>query len=363
MEGDSGFPSPAIIDESSREALEVRVSTAFGIVKVSIWGERKKHPILTVHDLGLDAENNFQNFFQFQTAQELASRFCVYNINLPGQEMDAKPTADNYCFPSMDGIAQIVQSVVEHLKIRTFIGMGIGLGANVLLRYSLKYMEKVDALILINASKTKASWTEWAYQKININSLRWVGMTPFTVDYLMWYHFGRHLETCSQDITNQYRIFFRNHPNPTNLAALIEAYINRTEVILRDPTDPSVSLLHSTPVLQIVGADSAFVDDSVIVNSQLNPVCSEWLKISDSCGLVLDDKPEEVTQAIMLFLQGLGYMPAVNVNRVINDLTDAHNRQTARISTVSGSEAITNAQYTKVQQQPAASITISNERG
>lgn len=55
-------------------------------------------------------------------------------------------------------------------------------------------------------------------------------------------------------------------------------------------------------------------------------------------------------------------MPAVNVNRVINDLTDAHNRQTARISTVSGSEAITNAQYTQVR-QPAASITISNERG
>ena len=55
-------------------------------------------------------------------------------------------------------------------------------------------------------------------------------------------------------------------------------------------------------------------------------------------------------------------VPAVNVNRVINDLTDAHNRQTARISTVSGSEAITNAQYTQVR-QPAASITISNERG
>ena len=55
-----------------------------------------KHLCPLISDTHNLAENNFQNFFQFQTAQELASRFCVYNINLPGQEMDAKPTADKY---------------------------------------------------------------------------------------------------------------------------------------------------------------------------------------------------------------------------------------------------------------------------
>lgn len=37
------------------------------------------------------ADNNFQNFFQFGTVAEFSDKFCVYNINAPGQEMDAKP--------------------------------------------------------------------------------------------------------------------------------------------------------------------------------------------------------------------------------------------------------------------------------
>lgn len=40
------------------------------------------------------ADNNFQNFFQFGTVAEFAEKFCVYNINAPGQEMDAKPFPD-----------------------------------------------------------------------------------------------------------------------------------------------------------------------------------------------------------------------------------------------------------------------------
>lgn len=35
----------------------------------------------------------------------------------------------------------------------------------------------------------------------------------------------------------------------------------------------------NVPVLQIVGADSAFVDSSVEVNARLNPADCEWLKV------------------------------------------------------------------------------------
>ena len=87
--------------------LQERVQTAYGKVKVTIYGDRKRHPIVTFHDLGLDceliertsrdemmflaAESNFQNFFQFVSIAEFTDKFCVYNINAPGQEMDAQP--------------------------------------------------------------------------------------------------------------------------------------------------------------------------------------------------------------------------------------------------------------------------------
>lgn len=40
------------------------------------------------------AETNFQNFFQYATAGEFLSNFCIYNINAPGQEIDAASLPD-----------------------------------------------------------------------------------------------------------------------------------------------------------------------------------------------------------------------------------------------------------------------------
>ncbi|KAH7728617.1 Protein Y48G10A.3 [Aphelenchoides avenae] len=305
--------------------IEEKVNTSFGAVKVSVYGDRTKHPIVTFHDIGLDSENNFQSFFQFGTVAEFASKFCVYNINAPGQEMDAKPLPDNYVYPTMDGLAAIVESVVSHFGFKSFIGFGIGAGANALLRYALLHQEKLEALILVNAVATKAGWLEWGYEKVNLNYLRTTGMTNFTVDYLMWHHFGKRLDECNPDIIRQYRAYFQNHPNPKNLAALIDSYLNRTALTLQsyDSALSQYKPILRMPVLQIVGARSPFIDDTAYINSQLDPAKRDWLKVSDACGLVLDDKPEAVSEALLLFLQGLGYFPTMNVASVIKKTSSA----------------------------------------
>jgi len=43
----------------------------------------------------------------------------------------------------MDGLAQIVSNVVSHFKFQSFIGFGIGAGANVLLRYAVRFSENL----------------------------------------------------------------------------------------------------------------------------------------------------------------------------------------------------------------------------
>lgn len=60
---------------------------------------------------------------------------------------------------------------------------------------------------------------------MNMRYLRNSGMTSFTVDYLMWHHFGRRLDECNTDIVRQYRVYFQHLTNPTNLAAFIESYV------------------------------------------------------------------------------------------------------------------------------------------
>ncbi|KAI6229007.1 hypothetical protein M3Y99_01159400 [Aphelenchoides fujianensis] len=307
-------PEEALMDYSD---MEERVPTEWGPVKVSIYGDRSKEAIVTFHDLGLDADNNFQNFFQFGTVVELGEKFCVYNINAPGQEMDAKPLHASYAYPSMDSLAQMVDEVVRHFRLKSFIGFGVGVGANVMLRYATKWQQMLVALILVNADCGTAGWLEWGYEKANVSLLRSKGMNNFTVNYLMWHNFGKHEDQCDPEVTRQYRSFFFNHPNPGNLAMFMEAYLNRTEVVLQQPASGATSALNApilnVPVLQLVGSRSAFLEPSIVVNTKLNPAKSEWVKVSNACGLV---PGREVGGGH----RGLGYFAHLNVRKVVDRL-------------------------------------------
>ncbi|KAI3413527.1 hypothetical protein GPALN_011017 [Globodera pallida] len=315
------FPFVPVDTTELVEAEETVETSGFGLVKVNIFGKVGRHPIVTFHDIGLNAATNFENFFQFQASSKLTQYFCIYNINAPGQEPEAQKLPANYRYPTMDGLANIVSDVVSHFGLKSFVGIGIGAGANVMLRYAMSQQRLLDALILINATSQKAGWVEWGYQKWNLKCLRSEKMTQFTVDYLMWHHFGRHIEECNPDIVQQYHDYFYSYSNTWNLALYIDAFLNRSEVILRDMKSVSDYLL-KVPILQIVGMNSAFISESVYVNSQLNPRISEWMKVSDSCGLVLDDKPLEVMQAMFLFLQGLGFCSSVDVFKLVSGIKE-----------------------------------------
>uniref|UniRef100_A0A1I7XH27 Col_cuticle_N domain-containing protein n=1 Tax=Heterorhabditis bacteriophora TaxID=37862 RepID=A0A1I7XH27_HETBA len=112
-----------LVESGVPDMHEEKVDTAHGKVKVSIYGDRKKHPLVTFHDLALDSESNFQNFFQFVSIAEFTEKFCVYNINAPGQEVDAQPLPDNFVFPSMDGLAKIVETVVDYFELNFSISV------------------------------------------------------------------------------------------------------------------------------------------------------------------------------------------------------------------------------------------------
>lgn len=111
----------------------------------------------------------------------------------------------------MEEISEQISDVTLHFNLKTFIGFGVGVGANILVRFALNHPERVslsntiskkvfkpfysfyqvDALCLLNCVSTTAGWIEWGYQKLNARHLRSKGMTQGTLDYLMWHHFGR----------------------------------------------------------------------------------------------------------------------------------------------------------------------------
>ena len=65
-------------------------------------------------------------------------------------------------------------------------------------------------------------------------------------------------------------------------------------------------LFSQVPVLNVVGAYSPFVDETVTLNGKLNPSSTNWLKIQD-CAMVVEEQPSKVAEAFRLFMQGQGY--------------------------------------------------------
>ncbi|XP_063392912.1 protein NDRG3 isoform X3 [Cydia fagiglandana] len=321
------FPSGRCFGEAG--CTEVRVRTDRGDILVAVQGDRNKPAIFTYHDLGLNYIC-FQPFFNFVDMRALLENFCVYHINAPGQEEGAHSLPEDYIYPTMDELANQLNYVLGHFGIKSFIGFGVGAGANIFARFALAYPQKVDALALINCTSNQSGWIEWAYQKMNTRSLRARGMTQNVLDYLMWHHFGKFPEERNHDLTQMYRMHFNRNVNPTNLSLFIDSYLRRTDLgISRDAETIKA------PVLNITGALSPHVEDTVTFNGRLHPNNSTWMKISD-CGMVLEEQPGKISEAFRLFLQGEGYVAPLSPTKIVlfRRLSDAERRRPCRHSPV-----------------------------
>jgi pimeloyl-ACP methyl ester carboxylesterase len=289
----------------------IAIPTSYGDILVHIYGNRAKHPLVTFHDVGLNAEDNFRNFFQFSTVPELTEEFCIYNINAPGQESEAAKLHIGYHYPTMDDLALMVDEIVTHLNLKCFIGLGYGAGAYIILKYALKHPHKLDALVLINSISNAPTWYEWGKEKINVSELKHCGITPQVVDFLMWRNFGNHIEKDNPQLVKGYRDYFEKLPNPTNLASFLESYLNRKSIEFEP--NPSKELM----VLQIVGERIYSLTDANHIRHKFEPTKTELINIANCSGRVLDESPDKVTEAVMLFLQGVGFFPALNVHEIV----------------------------------------------
>ncbi|XP_005101570.1 protein NDRG3 isoform X3 [Aplysia californica] len=308
---DTMDPKPRSFANNANAILiqEDDVETPYGNIHVAIQGDRSKQPILTFHDIGLNHITCFQGFFSYADMQPILRNFCVYHVNAPGQDEGALHLKPEFVFPTMDQLAEAVHHVVEHYGMKTFIGFGVGSGANILARYELNHHERVDSLILVNPTCSKSGWIEWGYQKMNSWYLFSGQLTNFTEEYLLWHWFGKKTRWTNHDLIHTYKEYIKTI-NPQNLALFIETFLKRSDLGIVRELDPMRKVSARTircRSLVLVGDDSPHMSDVVDMNGRMLPEQTDFMKIADCGGMPLEEQPGKTCEAFRLFLQGMGY--------------------------------------------------------
>lgn len=275
--------------------LQVRkVNTPYGEFTVTIVGDSRSAILVTVHDIALNHNSNFHQFFNEPDMRILMNNFCIVHIDMPGQESGAKALPEGpSTYPTMTELVSGVKYVLAQHGISYFMGLGYGAGAFVLSLLALENPELVSGLVLINANSEAASWADQAYIRTYTTLLTASGFNRGVQEYLRWYHCGRDgvglpnvLQRFEERILNQ---------NPRNLSGWMEAYSKRPSLGLQRRTSclETDKRNFRCPVLLAVGQESPHLEETRRMFSQCDPDVVSILELAH-CRAPLDECPVKV---------------------------------------------------------------------
>uniref|UniRef100_A0A3B4TB61 NDRG family member 4 n=1 Tax=Seriola dumerili TaxID=41447 RepID=A0A3B4TB61_SERDU len=281
------------------------VETPFGMLHVVIRGAPKgnKPAILTYHDVGLNHKLCFNTFFNNEDMQEITKHFVVCHVDAPGQQIGASQMPQGYQYPTMDQLAGMLPTVVQHFGFKSIVGIGVGAGAYILAKFALIFPDLVEGLVLLNIDPNGKGWIDWAATKLS-------GLTSTMPDIVLPHLFSQEELMNNTELVQSYRQQINNTVNQFNLQLFWNMYNSRRDLEMnRSGTVLNAKTL-KCPVMLVVG-DNAPAEEGVVSPSSLFSLC-----MADSGGLPQLTQPGKLTEAFKYFLQGMGYIAYVKDRRL-----------------------------------------------
>lgn len=229
-------------------------------------------------------------------------------VDLPGHEDGAPDLKEGYVFPTIQQIGEDLVTILDQLRIKYVIGIGNGAGANILTRFGMMHSARCLGLLLLNPTSNKTSMMNNFKDKMN----KWkVAHTPSSVDMALFRKFGHKIEEAEdkESALEQLRKQFGYQLNKKNVRLYCDAFANRTDI-----TTQLKSGLKCDALI-IVGAKSSQVGPSENMHQFMDKTKSSLLKVDDVANL-LEDAPVKLSNAILLFCKGLGWLTSVNLPHV-----------------------------------------------
>ncbi|XP_073525137.1 protein NDRG4 isoform X2 [Phyllobates terribilis] len=311
MESADSFLSAADADWKEHD-----IETPYGMLHVVIRGTPKgnRPAILTYHDVGLNHKLCFNTFFNYEDMQEITKHFVVCHVDAPGQQMGASQFPQGYQYPTMENLAAMIPSVLQHFGFQTIIGIGVGAGSYVLAKFALIFPEMVEGLVLVNIDPNGKGWIDWAASKLS-------GLTSSLPDTVLSHLFSQEELMNNTELVQNYRQQISSCVNQSNLQLFWNMYNSRRDLEMNRPGTVPNAITLRAPVMLVVGDNSPAEDGVVECNSKLDPTTTTFLKMADSGGLPQVTQPGKLTEAFKYYLQGMGYMPSASMTRLARSRT------------------------------------------
>ncbi|EFA79865.1 NDR family protein [Heterostelium album PN500] len=266
-------------------------------------GENSEHVelpfIVTYHDLGTNHVSCFSPFFGQPAMKTVLPFINILHIEAPGHEYNSADIENHY--PSLEQMSQDILYVLDHFKIKTFIGLGSGAGSAVLTKFAINNPKYVIGLILVGSALKSFGWLETVKHWIGFKSIPSFKNPENVKNYLIkHFHLGE-LDTTSPDIM-QSIINEMNMINTVNMCHYVESYLKKDDINLND--------IHGLKckILVVVGKDDVHVDDVIELFSHFNPSLSTLITIPECGALVTVEKPYDLIEPFKLYMQGLGFL-------------------------------------------------------
>ena len=302
---------------------EVRTfSTSGGDFRVTVKGDANKPIIVTLPEMGLGSSICFDTFFSLTEVQPFLKLFRVYHIEFPGQWEGAKDLPENFLYPTLDDLTRHFSSVLEMLAIKCFHGFGVGLGANILVRFATLQPRALLSLTLINGFVSQCGWLEWGRMKYHIWQLQSGLMPESTMNEFLWQWLGDWTCEVNHDLQQMFveQLSSPGLLNRKNLAKMLISYRQRSDVSTNAPV-PLNKINCQT--LLICGDFGSNLEEVTELNSRLDPSRTQFVKMSDTGGMPLLESPAKVAEAFVLFFQGMGYAPNLKAIRGASGISAA----------------------------------------
>ncbi|CAF1981335.1 unnamed protein product [Rotaria magnacalcarata] len=310
---------PDTLENEYNKSKTIPISTKYGFIIVTQQGPPNRPAIVTYHDIGYNSSTQFHQFFAFPEMMPVTENFTIYHINAPGQDEQAHVLPTSFEYPTLDQLAVSVNDIFVQLDIKSAIGFGIGLGANILARFALQYPSKIYGLIMVNCVSRSMKWLENVLIKRAFKDATQDYWTESLFDYLIWYHLGADTQSSDQELVYMLRHHLEDNVKAKNVIKLLNSFFKRTAIQIdrqndtSKKADPSRTLQCS--VLNITGATSPHKDDVIETNDRCDSATASYAEFDDCGGAVLIEQPSKLSEAIRLFLQGLGYMSHLSIPR------------------------------------------------